>query len=531
MMANGPLEIYGTVIGAKLYDSIFNILRSCGFAFWPLLGLFFHNITFTYETPFETGADTSLRRVSIQFIVLVFCIMLFAAPTHKLDITGIIYKPACSPSAEPSTFGDTGTTYDDAFSDFDYDDIRVPIGLAAVLDGSSGITNAAIVSLPCKTDVQEIQHTIDTTRLTPELATQIGRFNNECYASARAKFNAQNPDKSTWENTMNDYGGQTDLSWVGSHVLRQLYYNDIYPTSPVSGFPYGEFPYKYQDYNQKQGLKTPKWGFPSCEQWWSDSTYGLENQLVNLVNQHQPQNSHLGEQPVTDQLQVWLAKMKNYVHKGSQITPEDVIARGLLYDVGSESSFGNSYTGWMDDSLDNGLDKLRFSSAGLGNTSIGTVTQGVALAGQTIGAAGAMFNRAEIAQEIPIIQAVLMALCLAFGPIILILGGYRVNVVFSYYFILSSVITMTFIEKLIHYIELSLHASQSYSVYALNNYAVMYNVFTKLYFYGPLLYLMLMSICGITAGNSLESVFSKTVAGSGSKLAAGIATKVFKVAK
>ena len=123
MMANGPLEIYGTVIGAKLYDSIFNILRSCGFAFWPLLGLFFHNITFTYETPFETGADTSLRRVSIQFIVLVFCIMLFAAPTHKLDITGIIYKPACSPSAEPSTFGDTGTTYDDAFSDFDYDDI------------------------------------------------------------------------------------------------------------------------------------------------------------------------------------------------------------------------------------------------------------------------------------------------------------------------------------------------------------------------------------------------------------------------
>jgi hypothetical protein len=507
MMVNGPLEIYSTVIGAKLYDAIFNILRSSGLVFLPLIGIFFANVTSAYETPFETGAETSMRRVAVQFFVLVFAIMLFVAPTHKLDVSEISYRPVCASSAVTSTFGDTGTTYDDAFADFSYDSIRLPIGLVTVLDGTSGVTNAAIVSLPCKTDVQEIEHTIDTTRLPSSTAEEVKRFNTECYATAKAKFNTRKPDTREWQNIMNEYGGQTDLSWMGSHVLRSLYYNDMYPTSSVAGFPYNEFPYKYQDYNQKQGVQTPKWGFPTCGEWWSDTDYGLEGRLVDLVESHQPNDPHLGENSIVDKTQKWLAEAKTYTHLGSQVTPQDVIVQNLLYNTNSNAGYGENYNGWMEDTF------------GSGTNNINQFTEGVANTGQLVTAAGSKIDRAEIRQEIPIIQAILMALCLAFGPIILVLGGYRINVIFSYYFILSSVITMTFVENVIHYLELSLHASARYGLYALNNFAVMYNVFTKLYFYGPMLYLMLMSICGVTIGKSLDSVFGNSIAGSGSKTA------------
>ena len=56
MMVNGPLEIYGTVIGVKLFDALFNILASMGIIFIPLLVLIFENITKPFESEIENGA-------------------------------------------------------------------------------------------------------------------------------------------------------------------------------------------------------------------------------------------------------------------------------------------------------------------------------------------------------------------------------------------------------------------------------------------------------------------------------------------
>jgi len=136
-------------------------------------------------------------------------------------------------------------------------------------------------------------------------------------------------------------------------------------------------------------------------------------------------------------------------------------------------------------------------------------------------------ERSEIDQEIPILQAVLMALCLSLGPIILVLGGYRINVIFSYYFILSSIISITFVENLIHYLEVSLHASQSYGIGALANMMIMYNIFTKLYLYAPIIYLMLMSICGVSLGSAVRDAMG---AGSITGAGAGVAKKAISAA-
>ncbi len=509
MMVNGPLEIYGTVIGVKLFDALFNILASMGIIFIPLLVLIFENITKPYESEIENGAATSLRRVFIHFFLWVFTVMLFVAPTWHLDATAITYKPVCSSSAVSSTFGDTGTTYDNAFENLDYSDLRIPIMMGFVLDGMSGFTNAAITSLPCKTDIEQMQNTIDTTRLTPKLSDQISRFQNECFAPARAQFDNQTPDKSVYKSEMKEYGGTTDLSWIGSHVFQTLYYGQIYPTKPVPGFPANEYPGQYQAYNEKQGIAPSQWGYPDCETWWTDSQDGLQAKLVNLASKHDPQNPHLGNVPLTDEVSAYLTHIKRFTHLGSQVTADDVISHDMLYDVGSNSGFGRNYTGWMKDEE---------TPIGMENSGAQRVAANVvANMGQAVDAALSVVKRAEIAQEIPILQAVLLSLGLALGPMIIMVGmmtGRSISVIFTYYFLIGSLLFMTFVEKFIHYLELSLHASQNNGIYAMGNNLVMYNVFTNLYFYAPMLYLMLMSIAGVGLGNSIGGAFSNGVSGS-----------------
>ncbi len=253
MMVNGPLEIYGVVIGVKFFDVLFNIMASMGIIFLPLLIILFKSITEPYENQLENGASTSLRRVAIQLMIWVFVVMLFVVPTHTLKLKAVTYSPFCAHGATTSTFGDTGTTADKIFPTQDFSQLRLPMMMSFILTGMAGFTNAAMTAIPCSTNVQQLSDTIDTTQLTPELAKQVDRFQNECYAPAMGDFSAQNPKKGSYATTMKNYGGQSDLQWIGSHVLQQLYYGKIYPTSPVNGFPYADYKFKYDAYNRSQG--------------------------------------------------------------------------------------------------------------------------------------------------------------------------------------------------------------------------------------------------------------------------------------
>ncbi|MCP4473028.1 MAG: hypothetical protein GY821_00340 [Gammaproteobacteria bacterium] len=242
-------------------------------------------MTLPYESPFEHAASTSLRKVSIGFLTWVFVMMLFVVPTHRLTVNKISYAPFCAKNATLSTYGDTGTTYDKTLGSDHYETVKLPIMMTVVLDGLSGFTNAAITAIPCQTNVQEISDTIDTTRLTHDLSHQVQRFQDECFAPARVRFDHRHPEKSTYETTMNNYGGESDLSWIGSYVMQKLYYSDIYPIETVQGFPYSEYPNQYDEFNKKHGYtETSKWGYPSCQEWWTNPDHGLKQQLVSNDN-------------------------------------------------------------------------------------------------------------------------------------------------------------------------------------------------------------------------------------------------------
>ncbi len=524
MMVNGPLEIYGVVIGINFFDKMFNILASMGIVFIPILVLLFKGTTEPYESQLENGASTSLRKVSINFVLWGFVVMTFVAPTHKIKISEITYVPACYPSATKSTFGDTGTTYDSTIGTYDYGTLRMPIMMGFILSGMSGMTNALIASIPCSTNVQKIEDTIDTTNLTPNIAQEVNRFASECYAPAKGKFTTQHPDEKLYKDTMNSYGGQSDLSWIGSHVLQQLYYKGIYPSKPVPGFPYSEFSSQAQrDYvenNKKSGMDEPKWGYPDCYEWWKDGTYGLEGRLVDLVNKHSPHNKHLGSWNLYEKVKAWILKHSGEVTVGNEIKADDLIAHNLLYDMAGKSNAGFGSSGnWMNADIapgEAGLHSMMTGNHGLSAGSGVAHLAAIAFQNAKSHTSGAV-QRAEIENEIPILQAVLLAVALALGPMVILLGMMRgdtgIGVIFTYYFFIGSLLFLPFLERFLRYLETSIHDAHVYNILQLGNNGILYNVFTKLYFYAPMLYLMLMSIAGIGLGKAVGSTFSQSVSG------------------
>lgn len=528
MMVNSPLEIYGAVIGAEVYDDFFNILYSFGFVYLPLLFIALFGIRTLLENPF--GYRVAIGRAYWHLGAWVIAVMLALVPIYPLNVTSITFTPACSTGAETSTYGNTGTTYDQSLGSQNFPNVNVPPLMAFFLEAFSGITNAAVSSLPCATDVPAIQGTIDTTRLNPQLAESVKRFQTECFAKAAAAMTNQSPDPSTYQNIENEYGGASDLGWVGSHVYQQLYYSTIYPGTPVPGFPYNNFPYPYQTYNNQNGnIPTPQWGFPSCEQWWSDPVFGIEAQAVNAVQQHQPNDPHLGATSIVDEVGSWLQSLNSGSNVGSQVTSNDAITYSLFYDKGSESAFSNnSFSNYINDNgFDNGSD-VRDITGSLWAAQ--KLTGFAADLGQGWESISSSMQRVEIQHQVEIMQAVLLTILISVGPLVMLAGNLRMGVIFTYFFLIGSVIFIAFLEQLIHYLEMSIYQSTGMlnSLTGIGTeYPYVYNIFTKLYQFAPFIYLAVMSWCGVAAGAGIQSALTDSNAVGKSR---GIGTKIGSVA-
>jgi hypothetical protein len=302
----------------------------------------------------------------------------------------------------------------------------------------------------------------------------------------------------------------------------------------VPGFPYNSFPYPYQSFNQQQAnMPTPQWGFPTCEQWWADPVYGLESQLVSAVQNHQPSDPHLGMPPIVNQVGSWLQKMASSMNIGSQVQSSDVIAYSMLYSKGSQSAFANQSGNYIND---NGFDASNNITDVLHAMSI---TQGLdniaADAGQGFAAISSSMERVEIQHQVEIMQAVLLTILISVGPLVMLAGNLRMNVIFTYFFLIGSVILMAFLEQLIHYLEMSIDTSTGLmnSLTSMGtDFPYVYNVFTKLYQYAPFIYLAVMSWCGVAVGSGIQGLMTNaSIAekskGIGQKLA-GAASSVGK---
>lgn len=505
MNVSNPLELYTVYIGWQQYDVMWQTAIDTGLAYIPFLGLFFENLTKPFESAFANGVDTSFRRVFIEFFVMCLVIMFCVCPALSLATKDITYKPFCSQGATTSTVGDSGTTYDNTFGSLITSEVKVPLFYALVLDFASGFTNALITGLPCDTNLRQTISTIDSAEIPPALKMQEQAFNQECYLPAKASFESQHPDPNSYKQTMKRAGGEADLNWMGSKTLSQLYYANLTPTAPVAGFPYRDFPNaNIDDAVTKGQMEEPKWGYPTCQEWWSDSSYGLEHNLAKSAEATVSQNDHAGTLPLSDQVDAYLAKHK--MNFGSDLTEEDVIAHGVLYDnPNNTSGFGSSASASVDT-----------NSGG-----IATLYKPLVQAGQVLhNGWGNGFQRDALSDVLPIFQAFLMFLTILFACLIQIFGRYRAGVVLALSFMFFGLIFLDYIWAVLGYLENALINSTTtpLNLSAFGEHATLENLMTALYFGAPMFFLSLMGITGVKIGSAVNEMMR-----SGSDQGTGIA--------
>ncbi len=283
MGVQGYLSLYTLLLGWQEYDALWHIMASLGFLALPFAFIAYK----TFKDPFlSMGAkDAGViggRRFIYHLIAGLLVLFFAGVPTVHLDPTVLHFKPKCETTQQTATPGHTGTTYDNLLPV--PQNIRVPLFWYVVLSWSNGITDEAMDTLSCPTvNLRALQSELNLTTIqSATLKAETKRFYNACYLPAYNKY-VQDNDNQTQQQAIKkslDKYGQSDVAWMGSETFQSVsgFYNTLYATSPVEGFPYNAS----QPQDQIEGqVSTPKWGEPSCLDWWQNSNHGLRVKLFN----------------------------------------------------------------------------------------------------------------------------------------------------------------------------------------------------------------------------------------------------------
>lgn len=134
-------ELYTLLVGWDLYDKLWALLTQTGLVYLPFIGMILRNVTESYIAHRDTG-QIALRTMELNLIVTLLFILFAASPCIPVSANAIAYSPVCgSDQGETYHAGDTGTTYDKAFS-IPTDSPTIPIWWYAVISISEGITRA-----------------------------------------------------------------------------------------------------------------------------------------------------------------------------------------------------------------------------------------------------------------------------------------------------------------------------------------------------------------------------------------------------
>ncbi len=465
-------ELYTMLIGWNLYDELWLLLTKTGLAFIPFIGIVLRNIAQPYQSQeAKDAAGTSLRRMEIDFITTLLIIFLGVSPFIPLDATKVSYTPLCQSDGENNAFhpGDTGTTWDNAFS-VPSGDIRVPLWWYAVMAISEGFASSANTMVGCIPNLRKMVTEVDMTKITdPELKQELQRFELECYMPARTQYlkDAQNNASAitTIDNDRTHYGVD-DTEWFGSHGFQDTYYQNLHATQPVKGFNYDPS----ADINADTDKDNPPlYGTPACSSWWSDNETGLKTRL----NAALPQN-------------FW-DEFKNYV---SDDKSQDGVIKKI---VNNASATGYQYA---DNPVSNSHGASILAAVGISFEELTTYPK--------------LYAAAESA---PIIQALLLLMIYTFLPFALVFSGYRASSFIAGAVIIFSIIFWSFIWHLVSYADASLmqafYGKDNFFKNVSPNQALTDMIIGTLLIIAPLFWFVFMGSMGIAVSNVVSGAFNK----------------------
>jgi hypothetical protein len=481
-------ELYTMLMGWDLYDKLWILLTQTGLAFLPFIGMVLRNVTESYVAHRDTG-QIALHTMEVNLIVTLLLILFAASPCIPLSAHAISYSPICG-TDQGQTYhpGDTGTTYDKAFS-VPTDNVTIPMWWYAVISVSEGMTNAANTMVSCVPNLRKMVTQVDMAQISdPEVKQELQDFETMCYMPARTQFNqdkqtnnATNLDRV--DTNVKEYGAE-DTEWLGSHSFSDVYYQKLKAARPIPGFPYDSSQDINADVNQKN---PPAYGTPSCHEWWNDSQYGLKNRLYQAL-----------PKSFSDEFKNYLNDMK---------THDDVVKRIITNNVNGYDNANSTIT-------DNGYSHI-------------------------VSSLGIWFHQMEeypklyaASQAAPIMQALLLLMIYVFLPFTFIFSSYRSSTFITGGILIFSVIFWGFIWHLVSWTDNALMQALYTGWFSKQSAGATLAdmIIASLVIFSPIFWFIFMGAMGIAAGD-IVSTFSMGINKIGEKAANKGAETVKSAAK
>lgn len=482
MSVSSYLELYLSVFGWRMFDSLWDILTSTGLAYLPFIGMLLRNsILPMYKQDFKEASTTSLRGIELDVALMLTVVVLATQPVLDLTLTNLSYTKACSGTAAVSG-GTTGTTYDTSFSTATLggSQAQVPIWWYGVLAISNGVNDAAIASIPCSADIRLLTYKMHNSTLTdPRLRNQVQLFYNDCYQYAMGRFlDTQTAYPSTLPTE--------DLYWPGSTFLQNTFYDQKRASTGIPGFPYSAT----RDLEYDPAIEIPTYGKPTCNEWWNGTgaSTPADGLRQAILNQYDPALLTDVETTVTGMT----AKTQTEV--------DDIAVKTL---INKEQAHFNGL-----ENLPNYNDTGHFLINGISG-SIGSVIESLSFYPKMY----------MVKVAAPIIQAMVLMIIYTLLPLILVISSYDIGVMTTLSIILFSVKFWTVLWAITHWLDnhllVALQPGAWYQFHQLVNGNItsipetMINFVTGLMFVGlPIVWSGMLSWAGVRVGNEI-SEFSK----------------------
>ena len=269
------LEYYLTLVGWIVNNGIWNVLVASGVFALPFLAIVLQEWLKARTEGAEEGNKGVLSslRIENRVFVAIVVIMFAGIPFIPVNLSTIQFDQTRSTQCQVNVPVPSNTGWATSFTTLNNQSALVPVWWFFMHALSKAITGAAVAAIPCGTDLRQIRIDIDSTRINdPVNAQEVADFTQDCYGPARAKLFDNRPTLS--DQQMND------VTWIGSNyfLTNAGFYDTYHSSTPRTAWPYNA--------TRDAGLaQVPSGGgYPTCQQWWSDSGTGLDARLLAQVD-------------------------------------------------------------------------------------------------------------------------------------------------------------------------------------------------------------------------------------------------------
>ena len=183
----GYFELYATYIGWFFYQEIVVFIVDSGlFLIVPILMYFKTYSDAKTGQHTKSGAGSAVNQMGIESLKTAAFIMFFFLPMVTLNPSSINFE------IEDGTvvnIDNNESTFNNNFNISDFDNVRIPLGWAALLKITGGINTALLHIFPDVKNLREELMYVNTINLKDEhLKAEVKRFHQECFTKAYSYY-------------------------------------------------------------------------------------------------------------------------------------------------------------------------------------------------------------------------------------------------------------------------------------------------------------------------------------------------------